>query len=776
VRALPGLVLAVLALQQPEVSVTVDRTVVAPGDTVVVTITVTARGNDPLRIGGPDLVGLELLDQRERSRVEMVEGVARRLTVRTLTLRVTGTGHARVQGLRVAHAGQVVEAEPVTIVVASATEAGASLEPALLGLVDQRAPPEGTDAVVVRVVASRDSVVVGEQVDVVAVAWFPRELRSRLRAPPQFEGPETRGVWAYRSAAPAGVALSRQVGGRWYDAFIQHQALFPLQAGALRLGPASVTYAVPVTYAFLSRELRHVVQSDSLVLAVRAYPAAGQPPGFRGASGTSLALRADPPRLDLEVGEARTLTVTLEGQGNVALWPEPELLWPQGVRAYPGEARTQTRRTGGAIAGSKRFEYLVVADSAGVYRVRSTGYPYYDLAGKRYVQLAWMPLEIVARPGRGLAVLHPDPPPLLQGGASWVPAASRLPPMVWVAAALLPLAVLGLGRLRFESARPAGAPPGRSRLERLDRHFRRAVERLVPDPEGREDGALADALRAAGVELSLANHVARVRDRLQRALYGPAGSGDPDELAAEVEEVLRALVGEPGGSKRPGVFNRVAVLALWVLVPAGLEAQVASAERLYEAGAFRAAADSFAARASRQPEVAAHWYNLGNAWYRLGSNGRAAAAWHRAARLAPRNPLVRRARSLVPPPDRFSERVLSVGALTPDEALGLGLAVWVAASVALAWGRARRWAVAALIGAALSLGYGWRLGERYRRPGAIAVALETPLREAPYGSAPAVRRLPEGAAVMIELVRPGWYLVSHAGHRGWVRTAEVVVW
>ncbi len=770
-----ALFLEILALQQPKVAVSVDRTEVAPGDTVVLTITVTALGNEPLRISGPDLEGLELVDQRERSRVDMVEGVARRLTVRTLRLRVTGAGHARAQGIRVEQGGRVAEAPPLTMVILSAAGSASTLDPGLRRLVEQRAPPSSTDRVMVSVVPSRDTVVLGDQVDLLTVAWFPRDIRSRLRAAPVFQGPETRGAWTYQHPPPAGIALSREVGGRWYDAFVQYQAIFPLKAGPMSVGPASVAYSVPVTYAFLSRELRHVVQSDSVVLAVHPFPAAGQPGGFRGAAGRNLALRAEPTKLEMEVGEARTVTVTLEGQGNVALWPEPEFKWPQGLRAYPGEARVQASRENGVIGGTKGFTYLLVADSAGRYRVPGTTYAYYDLAARRYVQLSLAPLEILARPGPGLAVLRAEPPPLLGATRRWLPPLSRLPPAAWIAAGLLPLLVLALARVRWPASKRADRPAALSRLEVLDRHFRRELERLVPEAASREGGALADALRAAGVEVSLASHVARVRDRLQLALYGPAGAGDPEELSAEVEEVLRALVGERPGALRAGLFSRALVMVAWLAVPVGVRAQSASAERLYEAGAFRAAADSFAARAAHQPEVAAHWYNLGNAWYRLGSNARAEAAWHRAARLSPRNPLVEQARSLVLAPDRFTERLLEVGPLTPDEALGLALALWVAGSLLLPWRRMRAAAIAALLAGALSGASGFGLQQRYRRPVALALAAETPLREAPYGAAPASRRLGEGAAVLIEQARPGWYLVSHAGRRGWVRSVEVVM-
>jgi hypothetical protein len=58
---------------------------------------------------------------------------------------------------------------------------------------------------------------------------------------------------------------------------------------------------------------------------------------------------------------------------------------------------------------------------------------------------------------------------------------------------------------------------------------------------------------------------------------------------------------------------------------------------------------------------------------------------------------------------------------------------------------------------------------------AITLAGETPLREAPYGSASGSRQLREGTAVRIEHVRPGWYLVAHGETRGWVMRGEVLL-
>src|SRR5207244_11918512 len=118
-------------------------------------------------------------------------------------------------------------------------------------------------------------------------------------------------------------------------------------------------------------------------------------------------------------------------------------------------------------------------------------------------------------------------------------------------------------------------------------------------------------------------------------------------------------------------------------------AQALSAEALYEAGALRAAADSFAARAGAEPRAPAHWYNLGATLYRAGADGKATAAWAIAARLAPRDDTVRRARELLPPPDAPSEPLLLVGVATPGEWALVAALLWVALWIAAAGGRGR---------------------------------------------------------------------------------------
>src|SRR2546430_56374 len=191
-------------------------------------------------------------------------------------------------------------------------------------------------------------------------------------------------------------------------------------------------------------------------------------------------------------------------------------------------------------------------------------------------------------------------------------------------------------------------------------------------------------------------------------------------------------------------------------------------------GALRAAADSFAARAAAAPRVPAHWYNLGATLYRAGADGKATAAWVRAVRLAPRDPLVRRARELLPAPDAASEALLTAGLATPGEwALAAGLC-WVAVWTAV--GARRRRAVAlgfSVLGVAAA-GLAAREGGRRGRARAVVLNAATPVRVAPYGGASPASMVEAGAALLVDRRYGAWLEVHRAdGVGGWVLAAEV---
>ncbi|MBI4501345.1 MAG: BatD family protein [Gemmatimonadetes bacterium] len=543
------LVVSLMAVQQqtiPQASAEVDRREVAAGDVVTLTIRVETRGSEPVEIADPALTNLDRRGLREQSQVSIQAGETTRITTRQIQLTARDAGEGVVGPVRVRQGDRFAETAPITLrVTARPIDASIALSPRVRTMLANMPPPEGIRTVAVGTIASPAEVMVGAPVDVVVAAWFPRELRLQLRTPPTLTDADLRGAWVYPQPVPTGLAATRFVGGRWYDLYVLHTVVFPFTPGRMTIGRAKVAYSLPITYSFLSRELRHEAESAPVTITVTDQPAAGRPRPFSGLVASNLRMQLEVTPRSVAVGDASTVNLTLSGSGNVALWPEPHIRWPDEVRVYPGDPEVRTQMEEGRIAGSKRFTYLVVPDSAGVHSIRDVSVAYLDLDLRRYGELRAAPVDIVAGEGATAVPARAEPPPLKADAER-----PLIPPLGWPAVYLLVLlfgAPLAAGAIRarrlLAGLRRRPAPSGPRPLQSLHQEFRATLERLVPSAGLREGDQLADALRAAGIDHVVAAHATRVRDRLRHAVYGPGGTSDPQELSAETQEILRALTG-----------------------------------------------------------------------------------------------------------------------------------------------------------------------------------------------------------------------------------------
>ena len=491
-----------------------------------------------------------------------------------------------------------------------------------------------------------DTVRVGEQVDVATAAWFPRDLRLQLRRPPTLQPPVIDGVWSFPQTTPSGIAATRNIRGRWVDLFVAHQVVFPLVAGTIGIPRATLKYSTPVALQFFSQEERFALSSRVDTLVVLALPAAGRPAGFAGAIGSHLTIERHVSPPSATVGEGVAVELRLAGDGNTALWPNPELQWPEDVRAYLERVDEQVTTAEGRVGGTKTFRYLVVPDSVGALPLPAVKYAYFDLASDHYQELDMPPasLPVSARDESAAAAALPPPlvgerrPPL-----AWS-LAHRVPDWAVVALLSLPLLLLPV-RIRrpVRTKRRRAAAVLRTDLRSAEEELDQLVQALAPDPDRRFGPALAAAVRAAGADVELAARVTAVRERLLARRYGPAAPAAADaSLAAEAHEVV-----PPGWgvAARMAPARRMALLFLgFGIVGAGsLRAQNPAPEQLYgkQRRCMRRPTPS-PQRATDQPAGGSpRWCNLGAAYYRLGARGRAEAAWLQARRLEPRGASVR---------------------------------------------------------------------------------------------------------------------------------------
>ena len=535
--------LLILALLQgaPELHVSVDEDHVAVGEEILYTVQAVSHSSEPMDLTVAPLNGFEIISRSERTEVSFSSGPTR-TTVLEMRLRAVRPGRWQIGPARAAQGRTITEAAAIVVdVQPNPVAAAPALNPRLRTLLE-RAPPPPRGKAAVALVVSADSVSVGEQVDVVTAAWFPRDLRLQLRRPPTLQPPVIDGVWSYPQSAPAGIAATRSIGGSAYDLFVAHQVVFPLVAGTIVVPSAVLKYSTPLALQFFSQEERFALSSLPETLSVRTLPTAGRPAGFNGAVASALRLerRITPPTA--RAGEGVAVELALTGEGNTALWPPPEIRWPRNVRAYVDRVEEQVATTEGRVGGVKTFRYLVVPDSSGPLSLPAVNYGYYDLAAHGY--------RTAAVPAASLPVSSTDvpastalPPGLLPAGSPGLVSqiARDVPDWGWIVILLMPPVLISLrGRpIRRRAAAPRVVEPGlRAAEERLDQ----VVRGLVPDPDQRSRVGLAAAVRAAGADGETASRVAAVRERLLARRYGPPGQTAEDQaLVQEVEELVHRL-------------------------------------------------------------------------------------------------------------------------------------------------------------------------------------------------------------------------------------------
>lgn len=772
------LALALLQGEAPQLSVSVDQDHVAIGETIVFTIEAVSRSAEPVQLTMPPIDGLQIVSRVERTEMSSIDGPTS-TTVTELHLRAVREGRWRLGPVRARQGRHTVEAGALMVQVdPDRTAAVVTLSPRIRRLLE-RAPPPPHGKPAVSLVTSTARARVGEQVDVLTAAWFPRDLRLQLLQPPTLQTPVVEGVWTAPQTTPVAVAATRTIGGVVYDLFVAHQAIFPLVAGTVTVPAATLKFALPPTLRFLGREERYALQSRPVMFRVEPLPAEGRPLAFSGAVGSRLRLERRIATPTARVGQAVAVEYVLTGEGNTALWPAPDVRWPDGARAYTERVEEKVTTADARLGGSKVFRSLVVPDSVGVLRLPGMRYPYFDLAANRYLDASVEPATVAVTTADEVSATAALPPALMTPGApalSWQ-VAHGIPAWVWLLLlALPPFAVVGRARFSPRWARraaPVSAPPTDS-LAAAETRLEHAIAAVLPEPAQRADRALEPALRAAGVEADVIRRVLAARTQMLAARYAPNGGASDAMLVSEADELARQLDRAQPRWRQDITISLLIAALLGAGAPGHGVAQTPAAEQLYASGALNAAADGFAARIATEPAVAAHWYGLGAAYYRLGDKGQATAAWLRARRLDPRDGTIRRALQLTPPADPVTARWTWVPPVRPDELLLIGIGGWVLGW--LAWvarpRRRDRWTIVLLFSGAAVIA-GLALRSWYARP--VAVARQgAELRVSPHGRATALAKVDVGGAVLVLQQRPGWAFVRTADRRdGWLPTGAI---
>lgn len=540
-------------------------------------------------------------------------------------------------------------------------------------------------------IALPESVYVGQQATYQIAVLISPEARSRLRRNPEFLPPELRGLLAYELGSLTRVP-PRNYDGGVFEAHVFQRALFPVAAGRQTVPAPSLTYSLPQSSSYFSREERFVVRAESAQFVVRSLPEAGRPDDFNGAVGIfKSSVRID--TTSARVGDPLVLTLRVQGTGNVKLLPRPsiELDWASTVS---GSERVMVDSSGQLVRGTKEFDWILTPARDGRVTVPVLRYSYFDPYAARYAVAESSPLELSVREGSLATVDESEAGALLplrntpnarETVVHWN--GSGLPPAAWipwfVVLLLAPLPTLWWWRRSLAdavnlrsgaavakkvsdanraravadgSARDTARTVRRSLLESLATRFGQNPQALV------SRRFVARVLRRGGVTRATTRDVMTLLERLDELGFAEL---EPDAASAQwatgaanlVTELLRRIDTEamPRG-RQFGVSSLLAFVVVFGALQASvfahdLSAQAqaqsvetttaqsmdarASAVQSYDRRAFSDASERFKALAILHPDDADVLANWGTAAWANGDTVSAVIAWQRASRIDP---------------------------------------------------------------------------------------------------------------------------------------------
>jgi hypothetical protein len=281
--------------------------------------------------------------------------------------------------------GSVYRTQPIDVEVVGSAPAGGGTE--------RPREPTGAESegreVFITTSVDKERAYVDEQITL--IFRFYRSVS--LWDQPRYEAPDLTGFWV--EDLPGEERFTEMIDGTRYEVIELRTALFGAAAGTATIGPARLAYRMEgQPFTFFSRPGRErVLETDPIEVEILPIPTAGRPNGFDGAVG-SYSMSASLETTEVAALDPVTLTLTIEGTGNISTVPAPELPELQDFRIYESGSSTSTSKEGGVVRGRKTFEYVLVPQVEGTRTVPALELVYFNPADESYRTARTTPLTL----------------------------------------------------------------------------------------------------------------------------------------------------------------------------------------------------------------------------------------------------------------------------------------------------------------------------------------------------------------------------------------------
>ncbi len=219
---------------------------------------------------------------------------------------------------------------------------------------------------------------------------------------PELTEPTTTGFWTELLGNKA--PYQQRINNRVYKVVERKYALFPTQTGDLTIGRATIRLTVAdrvrrrrdpfdMFSDFFNTGKEVAVSSKAIRVNVRPLPDEDKPANFTGSIGDyDISVSADKRQVD--VNQPVTVTVRINGAGNIKAAAEPIIAPHDDFRVYRASSSENITKIRDKIGGTKVYEEVFIPKRPGDLEIPAFTYNYFNPDINRYVTKTTRPIAL----------------------------------------------------------------------------------------------------------------------------------------------------------------------------------------------------------------------------------------------------------------------------------------------------------------------------------------------------------------------------------------------
>jgi BatD DUF11 like domain len=279
----------------------------------------------------------------------------------------------------------------------------------------------------IKVVADKNKVHAGEQITINYKLYAHIPMQMSISKLPSLDG-----FWTQDFEIPKNLKPTEEViNGKKFQVFLlKKSALFPQVPRTLELDPAEAKGVARIVQqvkrrlsemydpfgagtlmmndpffnntfynAMAYRDVDVHIKSTPLKITVTPLPDKGKTPDFGGAVG-KFSINGKIDKTELTTDDVATLTLTINGSGNLKLFfaPKPEL--PNGLNTYDPQVLDTITGRSTTISGSKIARYVITPHTPGDYEIPPVSFTYFNPETGAYVTEHTQPIKLRVKAGK----------------------------------------------------------------------------------------------------------------------------------------------------------------------------------------------------------------------------------------------------------------------------------------------------------------------------------------------------------------------------------------